>query len=178
MQKNLEANEKISNHSSGSDLCPIKSWNYVLQVLKKQHGNIDKIDVNNFKHNIIKNTDITRTIKAAIRVASTANTNLKPSNFGPHSIRCGAALAMYLNKVSVVDIMLQGRWSSDAFLLYIKREILELSSGISSKMVETLDFTPLPIRDFAQPVIRSPNLSFGSSSSMDYARTPRFHLLH
>ena len=179
MQKNLEANEKISNHKSGSDLCPIKSWKHIINTLQLQHGNIEKMDVNNFKHNIIKNTDVSRSIKAAIRIASKNNPNLDPSNFSPHSIKCGAALAMYLNKMSVVDIMLQGRWSSDAFLLYIKREILELSSGISSKMTDTLDLTPFPTRDFDQPIFRSANnLSYGSSSSTDYVRTPQFHLLH
>jgi len=179
MQKNLEANEKISNHKSGSDLCPITSWSYVINTLQVQHGNIEKMSVNNFKHNVIKSSDISRTIKSAIRMASTSNNQLKPANFSPHSIRCGAALAMYLNKVSVVDIMLQGQWSSDAFLLYIKREILELSSGISSRMTDTLDLTPLPIRDFDQPIFRSPaNISFGSSSSMDFIRAPHLHLMH
>ena len=55
---------------------------------------------------------------------------------GCHSIRSGAAMAMYLNKVPTFTIMLQGRWCSDAFLRYIRKQVKEFSAGVSAAMVK------------------------------------------
>jgi len=70
--------------------------------------------------------------------------SLSGADFGKHSVRYGAALAMYLSGTPVVHIMLQGCWSLDAFLVYIKRQVVELSLGISANMVQNNDFTILP----------------------------------
>ena len=40
-------------------------------------------------------------------------------------------MAMYLNDVPTYTIMLVGRWSSDAFLKYIRRQVQEFTSGVS-----------------------------------------------
>jgi hypothetical protein len=60
--------------------------------------------------------------------------NLKPSEVGLHSLRSSAAMAMYLNKVPVYTIMLLGRWSSDAFLRYIRKQVQEFSNDVSTRM--------------------------------------------
>ena len=49
-------------------------------------------------------------------------------------------MAMYLAGVPAFTIMLIGRWSSDAFLRYIRRQVQEFSAGVSSKMVLTNEF--------------------------------------
>jgi hypothetical protein len=59
---------------------------------------------------------------------------------GTHSIRSGAAMAMYLADVPIFSIMLIGRWSSTAFLNYIRKQVQEFSHGISSKMIEIQSF--------------------------------------
>ena len=46
-------------------------------------------------------------------------------------------MAMYLNGVPVYTIMLLGRWSSDAFLRYIRKQVESFGSGVSSKMIVT-----------------------------------------
>jgi hypothetical protein len=61
--------------------------------------------------------------------------NLKPHKVGLHSLRSSAAMAMYLNKVPVYTIMLLGRWSSDAFLRYIRKQVQEFSNDVSSRMI-------------------------------------------
>ncbi len=43
-------------------------------------------------------------------------------------------MAMYLAGVPVFTIMLLGRWSSDAFLRYIRKQVKEFSSRISEMM--------------------------------------------
>jgi hypothetical protein len=44
-------------------------------------------------------------------------------------------MAMYLAGVPAFTIMLIGRWSSNTFLCYIRRQVQELSAGVSSKML-------------------------------------------
>jgi hypothetical protein len=49
-------------------------------------------------------------------------------------------MAMYLAGVPTFTIMLIGRWSSDAFLCYIRHQVQEFSAGVSSKMLLTDKF--------------------------------------
>lgn len=63
---------------------------------------------------------------------------------GLHSARSGAAMAMYLAGVPIFTIMLLGRWSSDAFLRYIRKQVREFSTGISSKMIQNEEFYTVP----------------------------------
>jgi len=69
---------------------------------------------------------------------------------GLHSARSGTAMAMYLAGVPVFTIMLLGRWSSDAFLRYIRKEVQEFSNSISSKMIQSEKFFTL-----ADPIVSS-----------------------
>jgi hypothetical protein len=55
---------------------------------------------------------------------------------GLHSFRSSSAMAMYLNGIPVYTIMLLGRWSSDAFLRYIRKQVTEFSNNVSRKMIE------------------------------------------
>ena len=63
---------------------------------------------------------------------------------GIHSIRSATAMAMYLACVLVFTIMLIGRWSSDTFLRYIRRQVQEFSSGVSSRMLLTAAYFTIP----------------------------------
>ena len=46
-------------------------------------------------------------------------------------------MAMYLSpkRVPTYTIMLQGRWCSDAFLRYIRKQVTEFSIGVSEAMI-------------------------------------------
>ena len=65
---------------------------------------------------------------------------------GTHSIRTSFAMMLYLQHIHPSTIMLMGRWSSDAFLLYIRPQVQQFSSGLSAKMVEN-DFFTVPTVD-------------------------------
>ncbi len=54
---------------------------------------------------------------------------------GTHSIRSGAAMAMHLGECPVYTIMMIGRWSSDAFLRYIRKQVEQFSHNVSSRMI-------------------------------------------
>jgi len=64
-------------------------------------------------------------------------------------------MAMYLAHVPVFMIMLLGRWSSNAFLDYIRKQVKEFSNGISSKMIQHEHFFTIPSSSSEDP--RAPN---------------------
>jgi hypothetical protein len=51
---------------------------------------------------------------------------------------------MYLAGIPVYTIMLLGRWSSDAFLHYIRKQVKKFSKGISEKMIQNENFFTIP----------------------------------
>ena len=65
-----------------------------------------------------------------------------------HSIRSGTAMAMYLAGAPTFTIMMIGRWSSDAFLRYIRNQVEQFTHNISNSMLRhecyfiTPDFQP------------------------------------
>ena len=95
------------------------------------------------------------------------------------------AMHMYLDKILVDTLMLQVLWSSDAFLLYIRRQVQQFSSILSSVMVQkeffftVPDATPLSLED---PRTRNVNsiATAPVQNGPDVRRTaaiqPAFHL--
>ncbi len=53
-------------------------------------------------------------------------------------------MEMYLGEIPVYTIMLIGRWSSDAFLCYIRRLVEQFSLNVSKKMLTFRSFRHIP----------------------------------
>jgi hypothetical protein len=70
-----------------------------------------------------------------------------PAEIGTHSIRSGAAMALVLSGHAAWRIMLQGRWKSSAFLVYIREQVQAFSRGVSNRMIENPDFFHVPDLD-------------------------------
>ena len=64
----------------------------------------------------------------------------KAEEVGTHSIRSGAAMSMYLGEAPVFTIMMIGRWSSDAFLRYIRKQVEQFSHNVSRRMLRFESF--------------------------------------
>ena len=64
----------------------------------------------------------------------------EPHEIGLHSIRSAAAMAMILSRVPNYMVMLIVRWKSDAFLIYIRKQVAEFTKSISQKMITTTTF--------------------------------------
>ena len=77
-----------------------------------------------WRHNTIthvKSNDVITTLRDAVKAHDEDDLRiLSAHEVGTHSIRFGAAMAMYLGGVPVFAIMMIGRWSSDAFMKYIR----------------------------------------------------------
>ncbi len=54
---------------------------------------------------------------------------------------------MYLGECPVYTIMLIGRWSSNAFLRYIRKQVIEFSHNVSKKMLRLRHYRHVPDYD-------------------------------
>jgi len=107
---------------------------------------------------------------------------------GTHSNRSGGAMGMFLAGTPVYTIMLMGRWSSDAFMRYIRKQVISLSHGIAAKMLAYEQFYTVPdfMHTAADGDLRSrsntnlattTNLN-GQHANMRRGMHPAFHLSH
>ena len=53
-------------------------------------------------------------------------------------------MAMYLGECPVFMIMLIGRRSSDAFLRYIRKQVMEFSQNVAKRMLSCQNFRHIP----------------------------------
>jgi hypothetical protein len=81
---------------------------------------------------------------------------------GLHSARSGAAMAMYLAGIPVCTIMLLGRWASEAFLRYIRKQVKEFSLGVSEKMIQNENFFTIPISSSTDQHASNPSINMTS----------------
>jgi len=70
---------------------------------------------------------------------------------GLHSLHSGAAMAMCLAKIPLFIIMLIGHWSSDAFLLYIWKQVQEFGYSVSHGMIQRGGYFTIPTTSDANP---------------------------
>ena len=102
-----------------------------------------------------------------------------PHEIGNKSIRAGAAMALFLMDHSPAKIMIMGRWSSDAFLDYIRPQVLEWTNNMSRDMIKIDDYLDLTSHDktaTSDPRLRTRRRSFNGDDSV--ILLPRFHLHH
>ena len=101
-----------------------------------------------------------------------------PANIGTHSICSGAAMHMYLAQVPTFSIMMIGRWSRDAFLKYISKQVKQFSHKVSSQMIRnesyftTPDFQPTFSRNDTSTLNNPHNLATRDNCAVQAFRDP------
>ena len=93
---------------------------------------------------------VANVLKDTVRAIGEDVLNIKAEEVGTHS----PAMAMFLGGLPVYLIMLMGRWSSDAFLRYIRKQVEQFSHNVSSKMIENMFHRYIPT--LATTTIRDP----------------------
>lgn len=96
---------------SGTNICPIQNMSLFLSIRPKIEGPL-------FCH--INGKSLTRYQFATILKKSLACTNLNYQHYKTHSFRIGAASTAAKLGHSVETIKLAGRWSSNAYKVYVK----------------------------------------------------------
>jgi hypothetical protein len=189
-QKNDERDATVTMwRTLDPTLCPVKVWAAIVRRIRDIPGTTPNTPVNTFldqngKVCRVKSKNVLDRLRTVAHAIGEAELGYAPGEIGTHSIRSGAAMAMYLAGVPVFTIMLIGRWSSDAFLRYIRRQVQEFSSGVSSRMILSSDFYTIPdYTHHEDPRTRGNSHNFAARlncglDAQRWAQTPAFALHH
>jgi len=148
-QKNERKFDTITQWRTSHDvLCPVKQWASIVTRILSYEGTNSSTTVSTIRrHNSLDNitaNEVILTLRDAVVAHGEDELRIHRTDVGTHSIRSGAAMAMYLGGVPVFAIMMIGRWSSDAFMKYIRKQIEEFTYDVSSRMLTMQHFRHVP----------------------------------
>ena len=152
-KKNDNNFDTVTQHRNGHALQdPVALWARLVNRVLDLPGSTIDTTINAFYNKItnrvelVKSEQILQSLRWAVDELGVDHLGFTSDEIGCHSIRSAAAMAMFLNNVKTYTIMLQGRWCSDAFLRYIRKQVKEFSNGVSSAMVDpdTYKFYTMP----------------------------------
>lgn len=139
-QKKEEKNDTVTQIYSGDDvLCPVRAWAAVVRRIWGYPGADWDTKVSavwrNDRIEHLSSTEMVNALRAACVAVGEDKLGFKKEDIGTHSIRSGAAMSMMVGECPVYVIMMIGRWSSDAFLLYIRKQVEQFSHNVSRRML-------------------------------------------
>ena len=94
-------------------------------------------------------------LRAVVEIIGKVALGFTKDDVGLHSIRSGGAMAMFLAGTRTIIIMRIGRWSSEAFLEYIREQVEDFTRGVSKNM---LRFEHFNTTDSEDPELHSEEL--------------------
>ena len=153
-QKNNKKMETRTQQRTGdSVLCPVLAWARVIRRIINNPDTSPATTVNFFhdpsapsglQGRLIHQDNTRILLRATADILGKTKVGYTSVEIGTHSLRSGAAMALFLANESVHKIMILGRWSSDAFLAYIRPQVMEWVSGMSKSMIQTENFFHAP----------------------------------
>ena len=149
MQKNQEKFDTVTHGTTDHEtLCPVKQWAAVVNRIWSYPGaTIDTPVSAVWRYDRIEHLtseELINALRDAVFAVGEDSLGFKASEVGTHSIRSGAAMQMYLGECPVYTIMLIGRWSSNAFLRYIRKQIEQFSHNVSRRMLTFMSHRHIP----------------------------------
>jgi hypothetical protein len=140
-QKRDERKETVTQNRTGDLLlCPVRILATVFHRVRSYPILNEDTAVNTFhfegKTTKIQGSTALMHLRAEVRAIGQDKLGFGPEDVGLHSIHNRATMTMYIWAVPVFTIMSIGRWSSDALLHYIRRQVQEFSTDVSSQMVQ------------------------------------------
>jgi hypothetical protein len=180
-QKRDSKNDIITHHRSKDKLlCPVKIWCKIIRRLLSYTSSNQDTPVNTFllptgKLHYFTGQEVLKRLRIATEAIGPDTLGFTADQIGLHSARSGAAMAMYLAGIPVFTIMLLGRWSSDAFLRYIRKQVKEFSTGVSQRMITHEDFFTIPLSTSQnnESSNRSLNLPIGNKNGICFKEAIR-----
>ena len=153
-QKSDIRNEEVTQYNNGDpELNPVIHWVETVRRIRSYPGFDPSwavftfFDGNTFSK--ITPREMIVDIRAAVDCIGPDVLGFTGRQVGTHSVRSSFAMMAYLAREPVYTIMLIGRWSSDAFLRYIEKQIKEFTKGVSKRMLSNETF--FHVRSFPQP---------------------------
>ena len=132
----------VRTHSKSGDrtLCPVLIWSRICKRVSKETSNPrTKVFtlLRGERRLDISSERIVRAMKSIGRTVSNRHPGINVEKIGSRSIRSGAAMALFIKDHHPERIKILGRWSSDAFLVYIRPQVLEWTNLMSRDMVSS-----------------------------------------
>jgi hypothetical protein len=142
-QKNGEKMETITHRNSGQDICPVRVWSEIYARIINYSNATENSPVCTFCNNgnlfSLTSTLMRQRLRETVMEVGCDALGIEDATqVGTHSIRASFAMMLLLNKVQASTIMQMGRWKSDAFLVYIRKQVNTYGINISRKMFGTL----------------------------------------
>ena len=135
----------VTQHRSHRSLCPAIAYASLALRILSYKGTSMTTSINTARIGDkligITSNDILHKLRQTVKNIGLAELGFHPHEIGTHSIRSSTAMQLFLAKIPTYTIMLLGRWSSDAFLRYLRRQVLEFSRGLSEVMNENEFYT-------------------------------------
>jgi hypothetical protein len=149
MQKKDEKNDTVTQKASGDiNMCPVWMAASIIRLYRSYKGSNENTPISTFwrlsRIDHVTSAQVIAAMKDAIAAIGEDVLYIKKLEIGTHSIRSGAAMAMFLSDCSVCQIMMIGRWSSDAFLLYIRKQVEQFSHNVSKRMTTQMFHRHIP----------------------------------
>ena len=151
-QKNGTKMEKRTQGKTGNGrFCPVIAWARVCRRVRRHFPNAppDKMvcslrDPSSGQPTQITAEGVSHLLRSTCRIkGSKTRFGFRPEDLGSRSIRSGAAMALFMMDHSTEKIKILGRWASDAFLAYIRPQVLEWTSIMSRDMTKVQNFLDL-----------------------------------
>ena len=140
-QKNGDCMETVTLfHTDDDTMCPVCQAAALVQHLHHDKRFIDNTTVNTFFSSLGKFSCVlrrTQSTACGCLVLGDEKLCFKPSKIGTHSLCSRAAMAMHLMEIPIYTIMIIGRWLSDAFLCYIRKQVAQFSQNITKRLLHT-----------------------------------------
>ena len=144
-QKNGEKNEKRTQGRTGRrDLDPVIRLAWAVLRIKRRvtdWGATTEMCTIGTRSNQLRISDEVslELIRSICRIyGGQDHFGFSPKEIGNRSLRSGAAMALALSPKNYgeTQIMILGRWKSNAFMAYIRPQMLELTSGLAADMTQ------------------------------------------
>ena len=153
-QKSEIRNEEVTQYNNDDpEFNPVLHWVTTVRRIRSYPGFDPTWPVYTFydgeSFSKITSREMIIDIRAAVDNIGPKVLGFTKHQVGTHSVRSSFAMMAYLAKEPVYTIMLIGRWSSDAFLRYIEKQIKEFTRGVSTRMLTNETF--FHVRGFSQP---------------------------
>jgi hypothetical protein len=139
-QKQEDKHDTITQESSGDlVLCPVRFAAGLVRHIWSYKGTDSNTRVSTYISNgvveHVASSQVINALRDVVGAIGETQLGIAKHKIGTHSIRSGAAMAMYLGECPVYMTMLISHWSSDAFLRYIRKQVMEFSHNVSKKML-------------------------------------------
>lgn len=148
-QKNDLRFDTVTQFATGDFLlCPVRAWAAIVRRILGYPGADENTPVSavwrydRIEH--ITSAMMVESLRDAVKAIGEDKLGFKAEEIGTHSIRSGAVMAMSLGECLVYLIMMIGRWSSDAFLRYIRKQVEQFSHNVSHRMLRFRFFRHVP----------------------------------